>query len=121
MDKAQALTSFWNGFDLPAYDENSVPQDATMPYITFSVGTGSLDEDISLTASLWYYSNSWQAISRKADEISAGIGLGGKTMKLDNGYLWIKRGTPFANRMEDINLGVRRIAINITAEFLTQD
>lgn len=121
MNKAQALTSFWSSFGLPAYDENSVPQDAKMPYITFSVGTASLDEDVSLTASLWWYSNSWQAISLKADEISSTIGIGGKVIKLDHGYMWIKRGTPFSNRMEDINLGVRRIVININTEFLTQD
>ncbi len=121
MDKAQAITSFWNGFNLPAYDENSVPEDAKMPYITYSVSTGALEDNVSLTGSLWWYSNSWADISRKADEISSYLTIGGKVIALDHGYLWLKRGSPFANRMEDINTAVKRIVINLNAEFLTSN
>ena len=27
MNKAQALDQFWNGFGIPAWDENTVPED----------------------------------------------------------------------------------------------
>ena len=37
MDKAQALHSFWSGFGLTAYDENTVPDGAQLPYITYEV------------------------------------------------------------------------------------
>ena len=76
MDKWQALNTFWNRFDLVAYDENTVPDGAALPYITYMASTGEIDEPIYLTASIWYRSNSWTEVSQKADEISNYIGGG---------------------------------------------
>lgn len=119
MDKVQALDAFWNSFDLPAYDENSVPEDAEMPYITYTVSTDSLDEAIPLSGSLWYRSTTWREITRKSEEIAKKIAEKGfYSTKLDNGYLWITKGSPFAQRMTDID-PVKRINLNIMAEFLT--
>ena len=72
MTKEQALTKFWESFGLTAYDENSVPSGEnkpTYPYITYNVVTGSFGSNLALTASLWYKSSSWEAITNKADEI----------------------------------------------------
>lgn len=119
MDKAQAIHSFWSGFGLIAYDENTVPDDAVAPYITYSVSTDSLDGPVSLYGSLWYKSMSWAEISRKAEEISEAI-TRMLPIKIDNGYVWIMKGTPFAQRMNDPSSDlIRRIYININAEFLT--
>lgn len=41
MTKAAALHSFFSGFGLTAYEENSVPDDAVFPYITYSLTTDS--------------------------------------------------------------------------------
>lgn len=123
MDKAQSIHSFWSGFGLPAYDENTVPTGKNapnMPYITYPVTTDSLGSVVQLSGSLWYRSTSWAEISKKADEISEYIGVGGKVLKLDSGYVWIVRGQPFAQRMSDnSDEMVRRIYINLQAEFLT--
>lgn len=119
MDKAQAIHSFWSGFDLPAYDENSVPHDATLPYITYGVATGAIGDMVALSGSLWYRSTSWQAISQKADKIAETVGYGYAIYKVDGGYVWITRGTPFAQRMGDEDTSIRRIYINLNAEFLT--
>lgn len=123
MDKAQSIHSFWSGFGLSAYDENTVPtgKDApNMPYVTYSVTTDSLGSVVQLSGSLWYRSTSWAEISKKADEISEYIGVGGKVLKLDSGYVWVVRGQPFAQRMSDnSDETVRRIYINLQAEFLT--
>ena len=43
MDKSQAVHDFWSSFGLTAYDENAVPDNAQMPYITYSVVTDSLE------------------------------------------------------------------------------
>lgn len=121
-DKAQALHQFWSGFSLTAYDENSVltGSDApAFPYITYSVATDNLDNDVSLSASLWYRSSSWAEISQKADEI-AEILYHRHPIQIKGGYMWIKRGSPFAQRMSDPNDNmIRRIYINITVEYLT--
>lgn len=121
MDKAQALYNFWAGFDLPAYDENRVPEDATFPRITYETAVDNFGNEIGLTASLWYKSMSWEEISRKASEIASKISMGGIILKTDDGALWIKRGTPYAQRMEGSDDSTRRIVINISAEFFEQD
>lgn len=119
MDKSQAIHEFWSGFDLMAYDENAVPDDATMPYITYSVATDSLDYIVSLTGSLWYRSTSWEDISKKADEVSNAL-QNGLNLKLDEGYAYLYRGTPFAQRLGDENDDmIKRIYFNVNCEFLT--
>ena len=67
MDKSQALHEFWSSFGLPAYASETVPDDATLPYITYDVSTDSLDYVINLNASLWYRSMKWEEISKKAE------------------------------------------------------
>lgn len=119
MNKEQALHSFWNSFGIPFYDENSVPDDAVMPYGTYQVITSSFDDRLTLFGSLWYRSNSWEAISNKKDEIAAMIGHR-LTIAIDDGYLVIHRGNGFAQRMGDEDDKVRRILITIDVEFLTE-
>lgn len=124
MDKAQSIHSFWSSFGIPAYDENTVPTGEgapSTPYITYSVTTDSMGNVVQLNGSLWYKSTSWAEISKKADEISKYIGAGGKIIELDHGYVWIVRGTPFSQRMSDDNDSIRRIYVNLQAEFLTAD
>ena len=119
MDKAQAIDKFWNSFELPAYDENSVPDDAVMPYITYSLSTDNLDNPVTLSGNLWYRSESWKEITLKSEEISKKVSEQGFYLdKIEGGYVWITRGSPFAQRMTDTN-PVKRIYINLMAEYLT--
>lgn len=120
VSKEQAWHSFWERFSLPVYDESSVPDDATMPRITYSLSTDNIVGSPTLpSVSIWYYSNSWEAISNKSNEIADAIGYGGVLLSYDGGYLWIKRGAPFSQRMNDENSGVRRIYLNIEADWLS--
>ena len=120
MDKAQAIHDFWSSFELPAYDESSVPDDARMPYITYNVATDGIDSVLPLHGSLWYRSTAWDEITEKSEEIAEALGANGYLIKkLDNGYVWMQKGKPFAQRMTDEDEQVRRIYINVTAEFLT--
>ena len=75
MTKASALYQFWNSFGLTAYEENTVPDDAAFPYITYQLVTDSFDREIPLTASLWYRSESWKAINAKTEEKSSPFSL----------------------------------------------
>lgn len=119
MNKSQAIQRFWSSFGLPAYDQFTVPHDARMPYITYSVSETDFGYPVSLTASLWYRSQSWEDIELKSYEIANRIGMG-RVFVLDDGRMWIYKGTPFAQRLADnTDDGVRRIFFNITAEFLT--
>ena len=122
MTKAAAIYQFWNSFGLTAYEENSVPDDATFPYITYQLVTDSFDREIPLTASLWYRSESWTEINAKTDEISQKISRGGKIISCDGGAIWLKRGQPFAQNMGDESDDlIKRKYLNVTAEFITAD
>jgi hypothetical protein len=120
MDKAQALQQFWNSFGWQAYEQTTVPDNAPAQYITYESADGYIDNVIPLAASLWMRSTSWAEIERKAQEIGAYIGLGGKVIPYDDGKAWIVRASTFAQRMaEPADFDVRRILLNINVEFIS--
>lgn len=122
MDKSQALQEFWSGFKLPAYATGTVPDSATLPYITYDVSTDSFDYVINLNASLWYRSMSWEEISKKAEEIAEYIStMQPPTLEIDGGRLYISKASPFAQRMSDESgADIRRIVLSVNVEFLTK-
>ena len=121
MDAEQAIHSFWSSFGLTAYDENTVPDNADLPRITYSLSKAYFDEPVMLSASLWYKSTSWAEILQKVGQIGYTIGLGGKVLITDDGYIWLKRGVPFAQRMSDEDDSIRRIYLNIEVEYFTSN
>lgn len=122
MDSAQALHQFWSSFSWKAYDESTVPSEEfnpEIPRITYEVAESEIGYPITLTASLWDRTFSWASISQKANEIFSRIGQGGILVPYDGGAIWISRASPFSQRMTDEDDAVRRIIINISAEFLS--
>lgn len=123
MTKTQALHSFFGGFGIPAFEENSVPsfdEDKTFPFLTYTVVTDSFDHEVAITANLWYKSTSWTACNLKLNEISNAIGYGGKIIDFDDGKIWIKPGSPFAQSMGDSDDKlIKRKYINLTVEFFS--
>ena len=118
MNKEQALSNFWNSFGWSAYDESTVPDNTSLPYITFSVGVDDFKYPVSLTASLWDRSTSWATITSKLNQIAESIGQGGKVISYDGGAFWIRKGTPFAQRVSDEDRTIRRIYINVEVEYI---
>ena len=114
MNKAQAIDNFWNSFGIPAYEVTTVDEEVVGDfYITYEVVTDSLDHAVPMSASIWQkYSTSWEAVSLKADQISNAL------VQVKTGFLYITRGQPFAQRVADEDETVRRIYVNIMAEFL---
>lgn len=130
MTKASAIHQFWNSFGINAYEENVVYDidengkevEPKFPYITYQLVTDSFDTDVQMTASVWYRGSSWVDINAKTEEISQAIGRGGKILNCDNGKIWLKRGTPFAQNMgDDSDNLIKRKYLNITAEYFTAD
>jgi hypothetical protein len=134
LDKWQAQQAFWEGFGFPAYDERTVPEEVwnevlqkmvkvEMPYITYEAVGGDLGAQTTISASLWYRSNSWAEISQKADQIAQQIALAEKpAIKIDNGFMKVRLpdGMPFAQRMDEpSDKQVRRIVLTVEIEFLT--
>lgn len=122
MDSQQALDNWWRSFQWEAWEENSVPDNALKDYghyITYTAGTSEFERPMMLSASLWERSTSWHNIVNKASEIEAAIGLGGTVIPFDGGAIWMKRGSPFSQRMPDEDDTVRRIYMNIEVEYFT--
>lgn len=121
-DYAQVLHQFWSGFGWAAYDAATVPSESFDPgsqRITYSVVQDEFLSDVSMPVSLWDRSYSWEDISNKSNEIYNAIGLGGVMLEYDDGHIWIRRGHPFAQRMSDPDDTIRRIYLNIEAEYIT--
>lgn len=93
-DTAAALYSFFSSFGIPAYVENTVPEDATVPYITYQLREPEAGEISSFTARVWYIGNSFGEIVDKVDEIKQAIGRG-KSLHVDGGAVWIWQDTNF--------------------------
>lgn len=122
MDSQQALDNWWKSFEWLAWEENTVPDNAISDYghyITYTAGTSEFERPMMLSASLWERSTSWHNTVNKASEIEAAIGLGGTVIPFDGGAIWMKRGSPFSQRMSDEDDTVRRVYINIEVEYFT--
>lgn len=94
IDTAQALNEFWSGFGLPAYMVNTVPDDAVMPYITYSIAETEPLEASTHYAQVFYRSASNRELFAKVDEIKNAIGNG---VRIDcvGGYVVIRPASPF--------------------------
>lgn len=117
MDKEQALHTFWAQFGVPAYDRNTVPDNAPLPRITYEVITDNFGTQNVLTASIYDRSNSWKSVTDIQHLLEDKLGYGGQTIGYDNGLLWVKRGVPFAQRSNDPDDSIRVIRINIEVEY----
>lgn len=129
MTKYQAYDRFWNSFGIPAYDQLTVPQEifdeATQkmiplrpPYLTYEGAFDDFGNELALTASLWYRSDSWSEITAKADEIGERIGRGGEKVKYDGGAFEIQKRKPFMQRMDDPDDDtIRRVILQYSIEY----
>lgn len=124
-NKWQTQQAFWGSFGMPAYDEQTrftEGQEPSFPHITYQGMDGVLDETMSINASLWYKSESWEEISNKSSDIMRAIS-DGVMLAVDNGFFWIKLpdATPFAQRADSgsNNNQIKRILLTVEAESLT--
>lgn len=133
MNKQQAYNSFWNGFGVLAFEENSVPTDdiieemiksgiatSKYPYITYQVLIDDIGNSVFPTASIYDRSTSWERADLLSNMISAYI-ENMNTIRLDNGRMFITKGRPFAqHQLEDADNNIRRIILNLGIEFFTE-
>ncbi len=97
---AAALKNFFSGFGLPAYAVNSVPDDVSLPYITYSMSVPEWNRKASMYAQVWDRTKSNAYIIQVADQITAAIGQGLK-IPTDGGYLVLWPESPLIQIMVD--------------------
>lgn len=130
MKKNAALYSWLNEF-LPFY-RSTVTDPGENPAREFPYGTYDYISDAwtgddaggvaSISVSLWYRTESEAEPDAKAQEISEAIGIGGKLLACDEGFIWVQRGSPFVQSMaytEDP--AIKRRYINLNVIYLTKD
>jgi len=93
-----ALYTFFSGFGLDAYPEDTVPDDATLPYITYQIAVPEWRGKTSIYARVWYRSTSFAAISAKVSEIGDAIGEA-FCIPVSGGAVYLYKETPFAQFM----------------------
>ena len=91
---ATTLYTFWNSFQIPAYPEYNIPDDASMPYITYELVEPEWRNQIVAYARVWYRDTSYVSITRKLDEISNRIGEG-LLLPSGDGYILLFKDTQF--------------------------
>lgn len=96
---AKTLHAFYSGFSIPAYAEDSVPDDAKLPYITYTVPQSDVFSSVTHQARVWYATDkgapSNVEVNAKVDEVLAAIGQGVK-LKAGRGFVCIYPGNPKA-------------------------
>ena len=120
MTKNKALYAWFNEF-MPFYRASSVPDDVIMPYGTYEYIESAFDAgEVGLTVNLFFRTESEAVPDEAAQNLSERIGYGGVTIPCDEGYIWLKRGSPFCQILTYENdPAIKRRYINITAEYLT--
>ena len=120
MTKNKALYAWFNEF-MPFYRASAVPDDVVLPYGTYEYIDSAFDlGEVGLTVNLWFRTESEAIPDEKAQELSKRIGYSGVTIPCDEGYIWLKRGSPFCQSLTYENdPAIKRRYINITAEYLT--
>ncbi len=121
MTKEAALQSFFNSFGIPGYPSSAVPEDAEFPWLTYDLTTSAWDGgEVGITVNLWYHTTDEAPPNAKARELSKRIGIGGVVLPCDEGYIWLKRGSPWCQSLTyEEDTAIKRRYINITAEYLT--
>ena len=118
--KAAAFHEFMSSLGLPAYAATAVPDSAEMPYITYTRAEGAWgDGPVAVQADIWYRTESEAEPNAKVAELSKRLGLGGVCLPCEAGVLWVRRGSPFAQAVEDADNSVKRRCINLEIEFET--
>ena len=120
MTKGAALQAFFSQF-MDAYAASAVPDDATLPYLTYELITSVWNGgEVGLTVNMWFRTTSEKEPNEAVDKLSKAIGLGGVFLHCDDGVIWLKRGSPWAQSLTDAtDKTIKRRYINVTAEYLT--
>ena len=120
MTKGAALQAFFGGI-MTAYAASAVPDDATLPYLTYDLITSAWGSgEVGLTVNMWFRTTSEKEPNAAVDRLSKAIGLGGVFLHCDDGVIWLKRGSPWAQSLTDeTDKTIKRRYINVTAEYIT--
>lgn len=112
--KAAAFHTWASSFGIPAYSSASVPEDASLPYITYDFGVASFGEQFACTLNVWTGGSDADA-NAKAEAICGSLPA---YARCDGGALRLEAGSPAWQAVPDES-DVKRRYINVDIENLT--
>lgn len=121
MTPEAAIYQFLSSFGIPAYASTSTPSDADFPYITYDLVVGDwMQGEVSMPVNVWYRTDSEAIPNAKVREIRRELKNGGVLLKCDEGTVWLKQGSPWAQavRVEGEDEKVKRRYVNVSVEYL---
>lgn len=96
---AKALYTFFSGFGIAAYTSETVPDDATLPYLTYPLQEPEWGQKATFYVTVYYrHQTSNFASLAKADEIVGAIGEG-IILPCEGGYVTIWPETPLVQEL----------------------
>lgn len=110
---AKELKAFVSGFGLPAYTTDTVPDDVSLPYLTYPLVEPEWDRQEPFYIQGWYKTTSYSEMLTKADDIIRDIGTG-IILSTDNGYVVIYPETPLVQIIPDEENGNRSFYISLS-------
>lgn len=111
---AKSYYNLFNSFGITGYLEGSVPTGASFPYLTYNLSNVSNFEENLIQVKLYSKSSSLVEISSIIDRIENYIGEGVK-FDFDNNIIWLYKGSPFAQLVNDEDSSIKSALINIVS------
>ena len=111
---AASLQAFLEGFGVPAYDDNSLPGNATLPYLTYTPVITVWRDSTLFLVRLWDYPGPDQSADRLyeiVDRISEAVGEGIR-IPAEEGYITLYKGNPWAQPQPTPEIRARVIILN---------
>lgn len=122
MNREAAIYEFMRSFGIPAYAETGVPDQAEMPYVTYSLIIGSYDNPVSMAVNVWYRTDSEAIINAKVRDIERALCNGGAAIHYETDgntrMVWATKGSPWAQAVQDEDNSVKRRYLNIDLQFM---
>ena len=106
------LYSFFSDI-MPTYLRDFVPVGAPFPYLTYEYVYGANMEDTLLQIKIMDKTKSTKTIVDYTSKLERVIGDGAIVKGNLGGTLWIKKGDPFAQMIQDEDINIRTMYINL--------
>ena len=116
LDKWQAQYTFWASFGIPAYEENSVPdqKEVTYPYITYEAVGAPAVSDTFVNVSVWTRAKSPKQAMLKAKNILKRFEDGAAEIRYDNSGYFMTPESNFIQIMGDeSDLSIKRAVLSL--------
>ena len=102
-DVTKTLFSFFGSLGYEVYLEGQISENATFPYITISYQLEEFGVDSLIQGQIWDKNESRENVNKVSDELITIINNGIKIkINEDTGYLYLRRGSPFIQPINDI-------------------